>query len=62
VKEELTFQELDCQARSIGRLLQAGGAQGKRVVLLFPPGLEYITAFCGALYAGAVAVPAYPRA
>jgi len=26
-----------------------------------PPGLDYITAFFGCLYAGAVAVPVYPR-
>jgi len=30
------------------------------VLLLFAPGLEYIAAFFGCLYAGAVAVPAYP--
>jgi len=26
----------------------------------FPPGLDYIAAFFGCLYAGAIAVPAYP--
>src|SRR5262249_21572089 len=31
-----------------------------RALLLFPPGLEYIVAFFGCLYAGVVAVPAYP--
>jgi amino acid adenylation domain-containing protein len=30
------------------------------VLLLYPPGLDYIAAFFGCLYAGAVAVPAYP--
>ena len=30
------------------------------VVLAYPPGLEFIAAFFGALYAGCVAVPAYP--
>ncbi len=29
-------------------------------MLFFPPGLEFITAFFGCLYAGAVAVPVYP--
>jgi acyl-CoA synthetase (AMP-forming)/AMP-acid ligase II len=28
--------------------------------LLYPPGLDYIAAFFGCLYAGAIAVPAYP--
>jgi acyl-CoA synthetase (AMP-forming)/AMP-acid ligase II len=36
------------------------GAKGERVLLLYPPGLEYIAAFFGCLYAGAVAVPVYP--
>jgi acyl-CoA synthetase (AMP-forming)/AMP-acid ligase II len=30
------------------------------VLLLFPPGLEYIAGFFGCLYAGVAAVPAYP--
>ena len=29
-------------------------------MLAYPPGLEFIAAFFGALYAGCVAVPAYP--
>ena len=56
----LTFGELDRQARAIAALLQANDAEGQRVLLLFAPGLEYIAAFFGCLYAGAVAVPAYP--
>ncbi len=35
-------------------------AAGERVLLLFPPGLEFVNAFLGALYAGALAVPAVP--
>lgn len=56
----LTFKELDLRARAIGAWLQAAGAAGERVLLLYPPGIEYIAAFFGCLYAGAVAVPAYP--
>ncbi len=56
----LTYGELDARARSIGALLQEHGARGERALLLYPPGLEYIAAFFGCLYAGAVAVPAYP--
>ena len=41
-------------------MLQRLDARGKRVLLLYPPGLEYIAAFFGCFYAGAVAVPAYP--
>ena len=37
-----------------------GAPPGERVLLLYPPGLEYVAALFGCLYAGAVAVPAYP--
>src|SRR5207253_2034291 len=40
--------------------LQSTIVPGDRVLLLYPPGLEYIAAFFGCLYAGAIAVPAYP--
>src|SRR5436305_13559638 len=53
----LTFAELDRRARDIAARLQADGRSGSRVLLLYPPGLDYIEAFFGCLYAGAVAVP-----
>jgi acyl-CoA synthetase (AMP-forming)/AMP-acid ligase II len=56
----LTYGELDRQARTIASWLQSRGATGERVLLLYPPGLEYVAAFLGCLYAGSVAVPAYP--
>jgi amino acid adenylation domain-containing protein len=56
----LSYGELERRARAIGARLQAAGAAGERVLLLYPPGLEYIAALFGCLYAGAVAVPAYP--
>src|SRR4051812_39367422 len=56
----LTYGGLDLRARAIGARLQELGAGGERVLLLYPPGLEYVSAFLGCLYAGAVAVPAYP--
>ncbi|MHC5828625.1 MAG: AMP-binding protein, partial [Nostoc sp.] len=34
--------------------------RGERALLLYPSGLEFITAFFGCLYAGVVAVPVYP--
>ncbi len=56
----LTYGELDAQARAIAvRLLQAT-SPGDRALLLYPPGLEFVAAFFGCLYAGVVAVPAYP--
>jgi len=59
-ERSLTYAELDHLARAIGATLQELGASGKNVLLLYPPGLEYIPAFFGCLYSGAVAVPAYP--
>ena len=56
----VTYGELDQQARAIGARLQRLGATGQRVLLLYPSGLEYIAAFFGCLYAGAIAVTAYP--
>ncbi len=56
----LSYQELDRFSRAIASQLQSMGATGKRALLLYPPGLEFIAAFFGCLYAGVVAVPAYP--
>jgi len=56
----LSYGELDARARAIGALLQNRVQSGEPVLLLYPPGLEYIAAFFGCLYAGAVAVPVYP--
>jgi acyl-CoA synthetase (AMP-forming)/AMP-acid ligase II len=56
----LTHGELEREARVIATRLRRMGMAGERVLLLYPPGLEYIAAFFGCLYAGAVAVPAYP--
>src|SRR5262245_51319939 len=56
----LTFGELERQARAIGSLLQSRSVAGERVLLLYPPGLQYIAGFMGCLFSGAFAVPAYP--
>jgi acyl-CoA synthetase (AMP-forming)/AMP-acid ligase II len=56
----LTYKELDRLARAIAKQLQSLDATGSRALLLYPPGLEFIAAFFGCLYAGVVAVPAYP--
>ncbi|MCP4658098.1 MAG: AMP-binding protein, partial [bacterium] len=55
----LTYGELDLQARRVAAELRRSAAAGKPVILCYPPGLEYIPAFLGCFYAGAVAVPAY---
>ena len=56
----VSYEALDGQARAIGAWLQGAGAAGERALLLHPPGVEFVAAFFGCLYAGVVAVPAYP--
>ncbi|BAY15305.1 AMP-dependent synthetase and ligase [Anabaenopsis circularis NIES-21] len=56
----LTYQELDRQSCAIALQLQTLGLSGERALLLYPPGIDYLPAFFGCLYAKVVAVPAYP--
>lgn len=57
----LTYAAADGRARAIAAALRAAGAgPGARALLLLAPGLDYVAAFFGCLYAGVVAVPAYP--
>jgi acyl-CoA synthetase (AMP-forming)/AMP-acid ligase II len=57
VQQSWTFAELDQRARAIAVHLQARGLREQTVGLAYPSGLEFVAAFCGALYAGAIAVP-----
>ncbi|PYP77351.1 MAG: hypothetical protein DMD35_15555 [Gemmatimonadetes bacterium] len=59
-EERLTFRELRARAQAIAAGLRAHADPGDRVVLLVPPGLDYVASFFGCLIAGTVAVPAYP--
>jgi myxalamid-type polyketide synthase MxaB len=59
-KARLTYGELDLQARAVATFLQTVASPGDRALLLYPPDLGYVTAYLGCLYAGIVAVPAYP--
>ena len=59
-EQHLAVGELDRQARAIAAQLQSLNAAGGRAILLFPPGLEFISALFGCWYAGITAVPAYP--
>lgn len=59
-EQSLCYSELDRRARTVAMALVDSGAVGERVLLLYPPGLDYVTAFLGCLYAGAIAIPVYP--
>ncbi|WP_224242164.1 non-ribosomal peptide synthetase [Hyalangium gracile] len=57
---ELTYAQLDQRARAVAASLQGRLAPGDRALLLCPQGLDFLCAFLGCLYAGVIAVPAYP--
>jgi amino acid adenylation domain-containing protein len=53
----LSYGELDSAARRIAsRIIKMGGS-GQPILLFFSPGLDFIKAFFGCFYAGAIAVP-----
>ncbi|MDB9526146.1 fatty acyl-AMP ligase [Oscillatoria sp. CS-180] len=56
----LTYSELDRWARAIAAHLQKTVVPDTRALLIFQPGLAFIAAYFGCLYARVVAVPAYP--
>ncbi|MGI5531256.1 fatty acyl-AMP ligase [Streptomyces syringium] len=56
-EEGLTFQELDEAARARAVALQRAGAAGGNAVMLYGPGLEFVRAFAGCLYAGTAGAP-----
>jgi acyl-CoA synthetase (AMP-forming)/AMP-acid ligase II len=56
----LTYAGLDRAARAVAAALREGAGPGDRALLLYEPGLDFIPAFFGCLYAGLIAVPACP--
>lgn len=57
---ELTFAALRARAQGVAAALQQRLAPGDRALLLYEGGVDFVSAFLGCLYAGIVAVPAYP--
>jgi acyl-CoA synthetase (AMP-forming)/AMP-acid ligase II len=53
----LTYAELDRQARAIAARLQQELRPGDRAILVFPTGPDFIATFLGCLYACVIAVP-----
>lgn len=56
----LTYENLMIKSKAIAAYLQQVTQLGDRVFLSYEPGLDFVTAFLGCLYAGVIAVPAYP--
>ncbi|MBQ4079489.1 MAG: AMP-binding protein, partial [Thermoguttaceae bacterium] len=56
----ITYRELDRRCRALAAWLQKHDMRGKRILLIYPPGIDFVIAFYGCLFAGATAVPMYP--
>lgn len=59
-EQKISYKQLCLNAKSIAASLKALVPQGSRALLLYPQGLDFISAFLGCLYAGIIAVPVYP--
>ncbi|MCS3880915.1 AMP-binding protein [Gordonia amarae] len=58
---ELTYGDLERQSLAIGTWLQAAGYSNSRALLLYPPGLDFVSSFYGCLAGAVVAVPHHCR-
>ena len=58
--DAVTYAELDRRSRMIAAVLQDRVRPGARALLVYPPGLDFVAAFFGCLYARIVAVPVFP--
>lgn len=58
--ESFTYSGLRCRSLAIAYQLQKSVKPGDRVLLVYPPGLEFIAALLGCFYARVIAVPVYP--
>lgn len=59
-KDSITYAEMVMKAKAIAAKLLNEGEKGDRVLLLFPTGVDFITAFFACFFAGMIAVPTYP--
>jgi long-chain fatty acid adenylyltransferase FadD28 len=57
IAESLTWSQLYRRVLNLAQELRLHGSTGDRAVIFAPQGLDYITAFLGALQAGFIAVP-----
>ena len=58
--DTLTYRQLDRRSREIAVMLQSALQHGDRALLMYSPGLDFVSAFFGCLFAGVIAVPVYP--
>lgn len=60
ITDSLTYEQTYKKAAGIALTMVSTNMFGERCILMYQPGLEIITAFFGCLYAGVIAVPAFP--
>jgi acyl-CoA synthetase (AMP-forming)/AMP-acid ligase II len=60
VGASISWRQLELRSRAIAVAIRQRVEPGGRVLVLFPASIDFIPAFFGVLYAGAIAVPAYP--
>lgn len=58
--DRLTYAALHARASSVAAHLRSVCAPGERALLVFPPGLDFLAAYFGCLYARVIAVPVNP--
>jgi acyl-CoA synthetase (AMP-forming)/AMP-acid ligase II/acyl carrier protein len=58
--ESLTYQQLETRAKAIVVKLTKHCKKNDKVLLLFQPGLSYVSSLFACFYGGFVAIPAYP--
>ncbi|MCC9606428.1 aminotransferase class I/II-fold pyridoxal phosphate-dependent enzyme [Blastopirellula sp. JC732] len=56
----VSYRDLDARAQQIAHHLLTVAKPGDRALMMYQAGIDFIEAFLGCLYAGIVAVPAYP--
>ena len=61
VSASLTYADIDAKSRGVAAFLQQKGVKaGDRVILVYPPSLDFIVSFLGCLMASVIAVPVFP--
>lgn len=58
--QELSYGDLWRRIAGLGEVLRQTGLVGSRVLLIYPPGLEFVVAFFACLRAGILAAPVSP--
>ncbi|MEV7023613.1 AMP-binding protein [Kitasatospora sp. NPDC093558] len=58
--DAITYRELLDRAAAVAPLLRGEAGRGGPALLLYPPGLDFVTALWACFLAGVPAVPAYP--